>query len=268
MGDASATVGLPKLRRFPLSVRLGISGLVLVLLGGLAASAMHILWHYENRDERPGMSLDDLEGAYHGVERIAPILTALENDHPPGVPDGDRKVLLDWLRGDRISEDYDNLDLGDAAPAEVIARNCLDCHSRQATQGDGIGETMPLDYFDDVKSLAFSREIKPMPIKVLAASTHAHALSLGTLALVVAALALMTSWPRRLVHGAVCLTGIGLLLDLGSQWITRMEASFIWVLVLSGALYNGLTAVVLCAVLVDLWLPAKQGDGGAKPKPD
>ena len=68
---------LPLLRTLPLTVRIGISCLVLVLLGGLAASAMHLFWHYENRDERPGMTMDDLEGAYHGVERTAPILMAL-----------------------------------------------------------------------------------------------------------------------------------------------------------------------------------------------
>ena len=47
----------------PLGIRLGLTGLILVLLGGLYASALHMAHHYENRDERPGLTLDDLEGA-------------------------------------------------------------------------------------------------------------------------------------------------------------------------------------------------------------
>ena len=39
--------------------------------------------------------------------------------------------------------------------------------------------------------------------KVLAASTHTHAISLGMLGLIVAALSLMTRWPRRLVNAGI-----------------------------------------------------------------
>jgi hypothetical protein len=219
---------------------------------------MHMHGHYENRDEKAGLTSTDLVGAYHGVQRVAPLQTALERHHPPELSNADRDLLLKWLRSDRVSEDYDNLDLGDAAPAEILARSCLQCHSRRATAGDGIGKTMPLDFYDDVKPLAFSRQINPTPVAVLAASTHAHALALGPLAIVVAALALSTSWPRWFIHAGILLMGLGLFGDLASWWLARFDPAFVWGLILTGAVFNGMTTILLLAIGIDLARPAEK----------
>ncbi len=68
-----------QLSQLPFSFRLGITLLVLVLFGGLAASMRHLVSHHENRDERPGLSLDDLTGAYHGMTSTAALIPALVN---------------------------------------------------------------------------------------------------------------------------------------------------------------------------------------------
>ncbi|MFH0943979.1 MAG: hypothetical protein V2A76_02175, partial [Planctomycetota bacterium] len=108
------------------STRLGLTFLVLILLGGLLVSAVHMTRHYQNRDGDPELSLDDLRGAYHGVHKPSAMLEVLEQGHSSEQAEekllpAEREVLLDWLRGDRLSEDYDNLDLGDRAPSEIIA---------------------------------------------------------------------------------------------------------------------------------------------------
>lgn len=255
-----------RLRNLSLGMKLGLTGLLLTLLIGLAASAMHLVWHYENRDERPGFTKDDLVSAYHGLNAVAPLLSAVERGHPPELPDGERQVLLDWLRGSRIVEDYDNIDLGDAAPSEIIAQNCLSCHSRNATGGDPLARSLPLDRWDDIKKVAYSREIAPAPIKITAVSTHTHALSLGSLTLVLVAMAWLTSWPRRLVGGLVAIVGLALWLDISAWWLARPYdnwlASFtgpgwVSVIVAAGAVYNVGTVLLTLLVLVDVWRPAR-----------
>src|SRR5690606_26114642 len=130
-------------------------------------------------DQQPGLSRDDLASAYHGLNAPASLLTALERNHPQDLDPQARDILISWLKSPRINEDYDNIDLGENAPAELIAANCLSCHSRTAT--DPIARGIPLDYWDDIQRLAFSRDIPPVPLKITAVSTHTHALSLSAM---------------------------------------------------------------------------------------
>jgi hypothetical protein len=243
-----------------------VTCLVIVALGGLVASARHVFDHHQGRDERPGLSLDDIRGAYHGVRTTAPLIVALERDHPADITDDDallltaqeKDVLVRWLESDRISEDYDNLDLGDAAPAEILGMRCLACHSRQATRGDGVGERMPLDYWDDVKKVAFSREINPVDVEILTTSTHTHALSLASLGFVIAGGLLLTGWSRRLVHALIALMGVGLAADLAGPWLARPWGGAVWLMLAGGSVFGTVTALSLLAIVVDLWRPMRK----------
>lgn len=240
--------------------RAGLTFLLLVLLGGYFAAAKHLVTHHENRDQRPGMSLDDLVGAYSGIRNTAPLIVALEKDHPEDLPAKDRDLLLGWLRSDRIAEGYDALDLGDDAPAEIIDRACLRCHSAGAEEGDGIGETMPLEYFDQVKNLAFSREVEPTSAEILVASAHTHALAMGTLSLMLVLLLLATRWPRWLTGVLTFLNGLGLFLDLACWALARESAAFVPILAGSGAVWAGSSVLMILLMLVDLWIPRRVGD--------
>ena len=245
------------LRDLSVGYRLGITGLVISLLIGLWASVGYLGQHHQNRDQKPGVSVDDLLGAYHGVDNQAPLLTALERGHPEELPDSDRELLLTWLRGDRVSEEYDDPDLGDVTPAEILDASCLSCHSRQATEGDGIGETYPLDYWDDVQKIAFSRHLDPVPEEILLVSTHTHAISLGVLSLVVLFLLHATRWPGAMCGALAAVCGLGLLADLASWWITRTQPGFIYVIIVGGALWAASIAISCVAVVLDLWLPRR-----------
>ena len=250
------------LRDLPLGFRLGLTAVIAVFVLGILSSAFHTKEHYENRDGRAGLTLDDLEGAYHGLDRPAPLLSAIEGGHPEGLDPEAKKILTDWLNGDRVVESYDDLDLGDFAPAELIAVYCLDCHSRQSTGENAVGDQWPLDYFDDVKPLAFSQRVEATPVEVLAASTHAHALSLATLTLVVFALAWCTRWPRRFLSILLGAVGLGLLGDIGGWWLARESASAVGLIVVSGSVYNGGTSLLLLLVTIDLWRPRGRELGG------
>lgn len=246
-----------RLRDLAFGARFALTLLVLVLAGGLGASAWHLVLHHQNRDERPGVSLEDLQGAYHGVSTTAPLLASLERGHPKELADTERATLLKWLRSKRISEDYDNLDLGDAAPSELIQRGCVPCHARNAKQGEGIGEKFPLDNWNDVKAVAFSKQLEPVPVPVLAASTHAHALALGAMSIVVGLLLLATRWPAWLRNGLFAFAALGLTCDLASWWLAREALGFVSVIVAAGFVYVSCTALSFAAIVLDLWLPRR-----------
>lgn len=245
------------LRDLSLAIRAGLSGIVVSLLIGLWASVAHLEAHHENRDGEAGVSLTDLRGAYHGVESPAPLRKALLRGHPEDLPASERELLLRWLDGGRISEEYDDLDLGDAAPAEVLASRCGECHSRNASADEGIGQTLPLEYWDDVEKLAFSRSIAPTPKQILIVSTHTHALALGTLTLAIVLLLSATRTREKLKNGLVLLAGLGLMGDLAGWWLSRGDAGFVYLLVAAGACWALSMAAACLLVLLDLWLPKR-----------
>ena len=167
-----------------------------------------------------------------------------------------RDILLDWLRGDPalLSQAYDDLDLGADAPAEIMAVSCMDCHARSATGPDAWPQ-VPLEYWDDVEALSISRDIQPVPLEILAASTHTHALGMASIGIAIALLGFLTSWPRRLVGLVVGVTGLGLAVDLSGWWITREMAEYAIAIAIGGGMYTGGMSLLGLMVLLDLCMP-------------
>lgn len=245
-----------RLRSLPCGVRLAITLLLAVNLGGFLASALHLREHHGVRDDREGLSYVDLESAYHGVDIRSAMVSALESGHPAELGEADRGVLLDWLASDRISEDYDNLDLGDRAPAEVLARSCTSCHSPDSE--DERARELSLRYWDDVKRVAFARQLDAVNESILLASTHTHAIALATTTLLLVLLMACTRWSPAWRGGLSTLAGLALAADLASWWLARASALFVHAVVAGGALYFGSVVLMSLMILVDLWRPPER----------
>jgi len=234
---------------------MGICALVITLLGGYIVSGVHLRLHYDNRDETPGLTMNDIVGAYHGVQTPSPLITALASNHPATLGETERVALIAWLKGNRISMDYDNLDLGDMAPSEIIAASCVDCHSRSASGPDAY-PSVPLDYWDDISKLAVSKNIQPTTSDIVAASQHVHAPMMAIVMLVLAMLCVYTRYSAKCIGLIVFISGVGLLIDMIAWWITREVAVFAYAIVIGGGLYAVGTMLLGCLILVDCVLPS------------
>ncbi|MEM1184274.1 MAG: hypothetical protein AAGI53_04640 [Planctomycetota bacterium] len=256
MADAPRTL---RLRDLGVFARLGVAGLVFTAIGGAAVSGWYLSMHHDSRDGREGLTVDDIVAHYHGIVSPAPLIESLEAGHPETLADRERTILLDWLNGDpaKLSQEFDNLDLGDDAPAEIMVVACLDCHSR-TSEGEGTYPQVPLEYWDDVEAIAISQDVQPVPTEILALSTHTHALGMAAIGGVIAVLALMTSWPRRLIGVVVAATGVGLLADIGGWWLTSVEPLFAYLVVVGGFGFSGGMSLLGAAIVLDLCLPAKK----------
>lgn len=246
---------MTQLRHLPFMARFGLTMLMLVIVGGLAASATHLLWHHENRDDQKGVSYNDIAGAYHGVTSDAPLARAMARNHPPELPEAARTVLVNWLASGRISEDYDNIDLGDNAPDAIIAANCVSCHASDAA--DPVARKIPLKFFDDVKRQAFAKNIQPTDKKILAASTHTHALALGTLSLVMGSLVLSSRFARGLGSILFGVSSLALFVDLGAWWLARDNEIWVKAILIAGPTYAIATGLMCLLTIAELWLPAR-----------
>lgn len=249
------------LRELGLGLRVGLSALLLMISGGFLASGAHLIAQHQNRDEQPGVSLTDLESAYHGVQTTAPLLAAIERNHPPELNAAERGLLSAWLGGKRQSEDYDSLELGSDAPAEILARRCVACHSRTGLDGAHADAKIALATWTDVSKVAFSHRSDPLPVSVLAASTHAHALALGSLSIVISALVCASRFGPRLGGWLCAASGVALLCDLGTWWLARNFAGLALLIAIAGSVYAIATAISILLVFADLWLPRKVNRG-------
>jgi hypothetical protein len=249
------------LRGLPAFVRLGVACVMLTMLLGLAASGMVIQFHYQNRDESPGLTLDDLRAGFHGITAEAPLLVAVKRNHPDNLPGAQREVLLKWLGADRVAENYDNIDLGAMSPGEVISTSCVSCHSRKADRKDpkvGSAPDWPLEFKDDAVKLAVSRKVEPRALAKLADSTHLHAPAMATMAIMLGGLLWITRLPRPLVSLLCLAMGLGLALDIGSWWAARSVEALVPVIAIAGAVFNGSCALAMLLVTLDALWPARR----------
>jgi hypothetical protein len=248
----------PRLTQLHPLMRLSIAVLTVVLLGGYIVSGLHMRNHYSNRDMVEGLTLDDIRGHYHGISVPSPLIKALEEGHPEDLPDRERNLLLEWL-GDpaSLSLKYDDFDLGDDAPAEIIATNCLSCHARGAT-GEGTYSQLPLEYFDDVLPLTVTREINPTTREIIALSQHTHAPVMAVILIVIALLAAMTRAPRALVGLVVFAGAVGLLADMAAWWLARDNDVWVYAIVGGGFAYSAATGLAGLIVIIDCLIPGRR----------
>lgn len=250
-----------RLRDFCFGVRLAITILSLTIIGGSVASGVYLYKVKEKRDEREGLTIDDVRAHYHGLESKPPMLVALESGHPEDLPGRERQALIDWLKGDKLEENYDNFDLGDLAPEEIIIANCVSCHARSASGPDAAPQ-IPLQYFNEVRALSVGRTVNPVDEKILFASLHTHSLSLATLSVVVLGLLALTRLPGVVVGSVSVVTAAGLFADLASWVPARDHAWLVEVLVVGGAMYQGGLVLALVLVMLDVWWPKGQVKAG------
>ncbi len=249
---APASTPALRLRALPFALRAGLTGVVLALGLGLWASLEHLRAHHEKRDEVAGLSLDDLVASYHGIHAPSRLAESVRGGHPADLPAADRDALLAWLGSTRVAEDFDNADLGAKAPAEILAARCTSCHARTSQDK---GSALPLEYWDDVKKLAFARELPATPLEIVTTSLHAHASSMALLTLAVMLLAFCTRWPAWLRCGGALVGGLALVADLASWLLARESAGFVYVIAAAGALWSCWMALALVSILLELWLP-------------
>jgi len=251
------------LRDFGVGVRLGLTLLAIVVIGGSAVSGIYLREHHAGRDEREGFTTDDIRAHYHGMRFKSPMLVAIKDkQHPEDLDPELRAALIEWLEGDAIMQNYANMELGDKQPAEIIRANCVSCHDADALDLEAYPE-LPLRYPNQVQKVAMARDIMPVDEKVLLASLHAHALGLASLCMITVLLLALTRAPSAVKGMLAVLIGGGLLLDLGA-WIPARDYEFlIWAIMGGGVAFQAGTTLSLLVVLLDLWLPRRTPSTGS-----
>jgi len=251
-----------RLKKLNAGFRLGLTGVLACLSVGQVAGLWHMRTHFDKRDDVPGFTRDDIVSAYRGLEAPSPLLSRLNAGHPDTLKAEERRVLVAWLTSGKIEQDYDNPDLGVASPKEIVASSCLRCHS--AKSAEGVAHPLKLDSAAEIKKVAFGRRVLPTPPEKVVVSIHAHASSMGLMALAVICLAAFSRWPRGLTGLLSAACGVGLACEFAGMWFMRGNEPMLNLLLGGGTAFHGFFALLTLMVFLDLWFPGgggKCGDG-------
>lgn len=255
---------LPRLGDFGFFWRFGIGVLAICLVGGYMVSGIYLYQHYENRDEQPGLTMTDIEGAYAGAVAESPLRKAIKRGHPEDLPADERAVLIEWLASDNVQAGFDDIDTYEIPPSDIILYgSCVECHAAGA-EGEGAYPELPLEREDQILAIAVSREILPKDEKIVVQSLHAHAPSMAVCTMMLAVLAGMTRFARPIVGLVVAAAAVGLLADLSGQWLARTQGGvWTWAIVVGGFAASAGVGLLGLMVVLDAWLP-----GNRTKKPD
>jgi len=242
----------------PFLARVGATGFLAAAALGLYASLRQIEHHHAKNDGQPDLSYTDLLGAYHGTHIDSPMRAALLGTLPGhanlGLEAAEREALLAWLDDGRAAEVFDDIDRGDLAPVEILARRCDSCHT------DG-GAAAAFDDFAAVKPLLSDKQLVPTPVDIVWTSLHTHAPAMFGYGFVLCLAALLTRHGRLLRSAPMALAGTGLALDVGAWIPARESALLVASIATGGALFSLGCVLALFVVLHDVWWPARRAPG-------
>ncbi len=279
MSDENTLVP-PRLCRLPLYAKVTLT-LFLALVGaGYLVAVLNIHMQHHLRDMTPGMSLNDLRAAYHGLDVPVTSDLALPSEMLREVLPGggmrkhldkggpkEIRALVSWLEDGAKEEHFARPALYEAdgpSAREVIALRCVTCH--RADGGDkadlpyAVSANADPQYVLVAKAAApaISQEsqtmhISPPTTERLVLITHMHILSIPVFALIVTGLFLCTGWgPRfKLILGPLPMLAIAL--DMLGWWLARPMAGFIYVIAVAGALFGASYGTQVLLVFFSLW---------------
>jgi mono/diheme cytochrome c family protein len=259
----------------------------LLLVGvGYLVALFNIYEHHQDADLEPGLTIDDLRRAYHGLEKnvsgepqaalpspmlrmVSPGGKMRKNLEKGG--EQDVRVLISWLEEGGGREKFASpgaYGAGTPSPRQVIARNCIRCHNADGGDAEDVPYAPDPDTLPDyelvsvksrppVTSEAGTVYLAPMDRAELVQITHAHMLAIPVFVLIVGWLFLQTGLPERVKILLGPLPMLTLCADFASWWLARPFEPFIYVIAAAGAVFGLSYGLQILAVAYWMWLAPK-----------
>jgi len=276
--------------------------LFLAMIGVGYLMALGNLYHrFEDADGRPGLTMDDLRAAFHGIaareepaaaaasQPAVPKSRMLQMVEPGGkmrknaMKGGEPAVraLEAWLKRGALEAEFHTESLGsagDPSAESVIERRCLSCHNAEDGEQDDApygADPYEVDYRmvyvyaapGTAKVGAAGEALGPMSEAHLFLITHAHMLSIPVFTLLVTGL-FWLSGGGGVVKGVVAAVPMtALAVDFASWWLARLAEAFVYVIAAAGAVYALGLAWQLLAVAIGLWRPGGRRQRSEPPAP-
>jgi len=252
---------------------------------GYMVAVINIYAHHQDADLEPGLSLDDLRRAYHGIDKVTSAEHSLQR---PSVmekmvrPGGGMRKYLEkggepavrammcWLESGATQADFTKTGKhqpGDPSAQQILGSLCIRCHNATDGEARGVAYAESASAEPEYERLvAFVApraglteqgthvvHLAPAEKEELIQVTHAHILAIPVFTLIVSGLFFLTGLSPALKQYVAPAPMIALCCDFASWWLARLYEPFVYVIVAAGAVYGICLGFQIVAVLAALW---------------
>jgi hypothetical protein len=223
------------------------SYLLTIGLGAILASAQILMTH-GMADGELGLSVDDIVYSYHGDPTNSKIEIKLNGSMKDKASDADRLEIIKWVRNGASEEQWNE------KIRDIVYTNCISCHSTIPGLPD-------FTQFEEVKRVAKPKD-EGASTSSLTRVSHIHIFAISFIFFfngIIFSLSVgIKQWFKVLVVSAPFLF---LSIDVFSWWLTKIDAGFAWLTIISGIGYSACSAVTWFVSLYQMWvLPRKDKD--------
>ena len=221
------------------------SYLLTIGLGAILASAQILMTH-GMADGELGLSVDDIVYSYHGDPTNSKIEIKLNGSMKDKASDADRLEIIKWVRNGASEEQWNEKIKG------IVYTNCISCHSMIPGLPD-------FTQFEEVKRVA-KADHDGASASSLTRVSHIHIFAISFIFFfngIIFSLSVgIKQWFKVLIVSAPFFF---LCIDVFSWWLTKIDAGYAWLTIISGLGYSACSAVTWFVSLYQMWiLPRKR----------
>ncbi|HCP46611.1 MAG TPA: hypothetical protein DIU15_11235 [Deltaproteobacteria bacterium] len=228
-------------RELPLSLRVAYTGTLLVLSVGYIFSMIYVFASHAGRDGQPMFSADDLIIAYSGSKADTRLEAALKGPMAGMLPEGDRAAIVAWVRSGAEETAFNE------TVSSIFQQRCHACH---APTNPHLPDLTSYD-----KVMAMVELDTGMDIYTMVRVSHTHLLGITFMFFIMGIIFshayLRPVWLKCTIVGLPFAT---IFCDIVSWYLTKIVASFAYVVIASGALMGISFGTMVVVSLLQMWV--------------
>lgn len=207
---------------------------------GYLMALVNMYYTHQGRDGKPGITIEDIVIQYHGSKEQTRLGTAISGIMAPNLKyKSDKEIILKWINDGADEPGYDQ------AIAPILNRDCIICHT------PAVNPSLP--DLTNYKSIAEVAHSGGVPVSSLVKVSHIHLFGIAFILYLIGKIFLLCEMNVYVKRIAVIIPFVAMLLDVVSWFLTKTNASFAYVVVLSGALMGLSMAMQILMSLYQMW---------------
>ncbi len=218
--------------------------LLTIGLGYLAALA-NLFYTHQGRDDKAGLSIEDVIVYYHGSKLQTRLGNAITGIMEPNLKiKSDKDVILSWIQAGADEPEYKE------KIAPILNRDCVTCHT------PSVNPSLPdLSNYAGVSVVAHAGGAT---IASLIRVSHIHLFGIAFILFFVGKIFLLCDINVYVKRVAVIIPFAAMLMDVLSWFITKSMPSFAYVVVASGALMGISMGMQVLVSVYQMWFFSKE----------